>query len=52
MNHTGCHKPGKQGKRGKVSEIKKLSESQGKLIETLIFEEKPGKLKGSVKYVT
>ena len=32
-------------------EFEKLSESQGKLREISIFEEKPGKLKGNVRYV-
>ena len=38
----GGHKPGKHGKPGKFREFEKLSISQGKLGEILIFVEKPG----------
>ena len=48
----GGHKPGKHGKPGKLREFEKLSKSQGKLSETLIFVEKPGKLRENVKCET
>ena len=48
----GDHKPGKHGKHGKLREFEKLSKSQGKLGEILIFVEKPGKLRENEKYVT
>ena len=48
----GGHIPGKYGKPGKLREFEKLSKSQGKLREILIFVEKPGKLLEDVKYVT
>ena len=35
----GGHKPGKHGKPGKLREYEKLSKSQGKLREILIFVE-------------
>ena len=41
----GGHKPGKHRKPGKLREFEKLSKSQGKLREILIFVEKPGKLR-------
>ena len=48
----GGHKPGKHGKPGKLREFEKLSKSQGKLREILIFVAKPGKLRENVKYMT
>ena len=48
----GGHKPGKHGKPGKFREFGKLSKSQGKLREILIFVEKPGKQRENVKRVT
>ena len=48
----GGHKPGKHGKPGKLREFEKLSKSQGKLREILIFVEKPGKLRENVKCMT
>ena len=49
--YQGGHKPGKQGKPGKLNEFEKLSESQGDLREICILIEKPGKLRENVEYV-
>ena len=48
----GDHKPGKHGKHGKLREFERLSKSQRKLREILIFAKKLGKLRENVKYVT
>ena len=51
-NLQGGHKPGKHRTPRKLREFEKLSKSQGKLREILIFVEKPGKLRENEKYVT
>ena len=48
----GGHKPGKHGKPGKLREFEKLLNLRKNSGKSIIFAEKPGKLRENVRYVT